>query len=162
MFPIYHRNAILKCLKDRHENRGWGFFYDSAKKRFNFDAIEREKEKIEQEIKDAVKNDCIVAHLIDEMELSCPSNVNNAQIFLSGKDCILSYLLCQIQKKTETNVSMNRNALKLFLAEKCDLTLFSALKNKMQGKNTKLTTNLHGIRRDKIKTWGAMLPMHPL
>ncbi len=132
MFPIYHRNVILKCLKDRHENRGWGFFYDSAKKRFKSDVIEREKKTIEQEIKDFVKNDCIVAHLLDDMELSYPSTVSNALIFLSGKDCILSYLICQIEQKTGTNIGMNRNALKLFLAEKCDLNSFSALINKMQ------------------------------
>ena len=132
MLPVYCRYAVLKKVKDRNKLKGWGYFFDGENKCFLCDKIELEKLSVETEIAGEVNDARLAATLISEMEGRFPHDVTNALKYLSGKDCILSYLQSQITSKTSTNIGMNRSAVKLLLANQCDLQSFSALMNKIQ------------------------------
>lgn len=142
MLPIYCRNAVLKCVKDRNKFKGWGYFYDNKNKCFFQEKIEIEKEELEKEITNEVKNSEIAIHMIHVMEEEHPHNVENALRYLSGKDCLLSYLQSQICFKTQTNIGMDRAAIKLLLAKECDLNSFSALRNKIRQVIEKFNQNV--------------------
>lgn len=128
ILPIYYRYAVLCSTKDCYNNSGIGRFYD---KKFYDEEIQKEIDTVEKEVEDYIRCSDVKKRMISRIETRFPCCKENALIFLSGKDCILPYVLKRIKEKTDINIGMNRNAIKKYLAEKCDIGVFQELTKKI-------------------------------